>query len=537
MVQEYLFIIIGLLFLVLVFVMIGQRLKISYPIFLVIAGLIISITPGIPYISIDPEMVFLIFLPPILYEAAWYTSWHEFWKWRRPISLLAFGLVFFTSTVVAYVSWSLIPGFTLALGFLLGGIISPPDAVAATSVLKGLKIPRRAITILEGESLVNDASSLIVVKFALTAVITGQFVLSNAVGSFFIVAGMGIAVGIFTALIIYSIHKFFITTPSVDTALTLITPYIMYAGAEYFHFSGVMAVVSGGLFLSYRSHIILNYQARLQAIGVWSTLIFLINGTVFILIGLEMPEVIEGMTEAMIIDGLKYGILISILLIAIRFLWTYIAAFLPRMLFKSIRENENNPGWKSPFLVSFAAMRGVVSLAAALYIPLLLPSGAEFPMRNTIIFITVIVIFITLVGQGLALPWIIKLIKIEEIDDIIPEEEQEAGIQLRLKKAALKKLNEVLKKNPAAAQNELIVILKSQLESQIAFTTERLDSLECDRSEIIALKEYHLILKELIHEQRNELDNLRGEKIFTDEVLSKQSSQLDLDEARISDYV
>ncbi|MBK9332042.1 MAG: Na+/H+ antiporter [Ignavibacteria bacterium] len=535
MVQEYLFIIIGLLFLVLIFVMIGQRLKISYPIFLVIAGLIISLTPGIPHISIDPEMIFLIFLPPILYEAAWYTSWQEFWKWRRPISLLAFGLVFFTSTVVAFVSESLIPGFTLALGFLLGGIISPPDAVAATSVLKGLKIPKRAITILEGESLVNDASSLIVVKFALAAVVTGQFVLQKAIGSFFIVAGMGIVVGLFAALIIYSIHKFFITTPSVDTALTLLSPYIMYVGAEYFHFSGVMAVVSGGLYLSYRSHKILNYQSRLQAIGVWSTLIFLINGTVFILIGLEMPSVIEGMTETMIMDGLKYGILISFLIIAIRFLWTYIAAFLPRILFKKIRESENNPGWKSPFLVSFAAMRGVVSLAAALYIPLLLPSGAEFPMRNTIIFITVIVIFITLVGQGLALPWIIRLIKVEEIDDIIPEEEQEAGIQLRLKKAAMQKLNEVIEKDPRAAENQLVVIMKTQLENQISFTTEKLDSLECDRSEIIALKEYHQILKDLIHVQRNELDKLRSEKLYTDEVLRKQSSQLDLDEARISD--
>ena len=191
-----LLLILFLLFAVMMLVLLAKKLKVAYPIFLVIAGLAISFIPGIPVLKLDPDIIFLLFLPPLLYEAAWYTSWTDFWKWKRPITLLAFGLVFFTSLVVAYISSSMIPGFTLALGFLLGGIVSPPDAVAAATVMKGLKIPKRLLTILEGESLVNDAASLIVFRFALAAVLTGTFSMQQATGQFFLVAGMGVVVGI-----------------------------------------------------------------------------------------------------------------------------------------------------------------------------------------------------------------------------------------------------------------------------------------------------------------------------------------------------
>ena len=197
----------------------------------------------------EPEIVFLIFLPPILYEAAWFTSWREFWRLKRAVSSLAFGLVL-TSVAVALISNAFIPGFTLALGFLLGGIISPPDAVCATSVLKGLNIPKRITGILEGESLVNDASSLIVFRFALAAVLTGEFVLEKAIVDFFVVAIMGIVIGVTIGVVIYKCHKYLPTNASIDTILTVLTPYVMYLVAEQFHFSGVLAVVSGGLFLS-----------------------------------------------------------------------------------------------------------------------------------------------------------------------------------------------------------------------------------------------------------------------------------------------
>lgn len=521
-----------LLFAVFMLVMLGQKLKISYPIFLVLAGLGIGFIPGMPRIEIDPELIFLIFLPPLLYEAAWYTSWNDFWKWKRPISLLAFGAVIFTSVIIAYISNSMIPGFTLALGFLLGGIISPPDAVAATSVLKHVKVPRRAITILEGESLVNDASSLIVFRFALAAVITGQFSMQLAVKDFFLAAGMGIVIGLAIAHIMYVIHRFLPTTPGIDAALTVMTPYFMYIAAEQFHFSGVMAVVSGGLFLSYRSHEIFSTGAtRMQMLGVWSTLIFVLNGIIFILIGLELPTIVEGLGDYSIGDAIKYGLIISALTILIRLLWVYPATFIPRWLSKKIRTNEPSPGWRGPLVVSWAGMRGVVSLASALSIPLL-ANGQPFPHRNLILFITFIVILVTLVFQGLSLPFLVKLIKIKEIDDITPEEEQEAGVRLHLMRAALNHLNE--KYATEIIGNELVGFLKTDLEHNISNTQARLASLECDDTEKEEVELYQRVLLDLYSVQRNALFQLRRENTFSDEAIRHQELQLDLDELKIT---
>lgn len=219
-----LLLVLGLLFAVCILVMLAQRIRVAYPVFLVMSGLIISFIPEVPNVHLDPELIFLIFLPPLLYEAAWYTSWNDFWKFRKPIALMAFGLVFFTSTFVAIGSTYIIPGFTLALGFVLGGIVSPPDAVAAASVLKGMDVPKRIMTILEGESLINDASSLIVFKFALAAVITGSFSMKMAIGEFFIVAGMGIIIGLIGAGIMYLIHRYLPTSPAIDATFTVMTP-------------------------------------------------------------------------------------------------------------------------------------------------------------------------------------------------------------------------------------------------------------------------------------------------------------------------
>lgn len=530
--HENLLLILGLLFAVFLLVMLAQRIKIAYPIFLVVAGLAISFIPGIPKLALDPELIFLIFLPPLLYEAAWYTSWKDFWKWKRPIALLAFGLVFFTSMMVAYASIHIIPGFTLALGFLLGGIISPPDAVAAATVLKGMKVPKRILTILEGESLVNDASSLIVFRFALAAVITGAFSFQQATGQFFLVAGMGIVIGLVGAHIMYFIHRFLPTTPAIDAALTVMTPYILFLAAEGFHFSGVMAVVSGGLFISYRSHEIFTTGiTRLNMLGVWTTLIFVMNTLVFILIGLSLPEIIAGLGEHSVKDGIIYGTYISIIAITLRFLWVYPATHLPRLLFKSVRK-EANPGWKGPLVVSWAGMRGVVSLATALSIPILMTNGQAFPFRNLIIFITFVVIFITLVIQGLTLPLIIKLIGIEEIDDLVSEDEQQAGIKLRMSRVALGVIDRSYPE--AAAENELIGFLKKDLEDDLQSNAKRLASLECDETELQEIEFYKQVLSEIHHKQRHELFLLRKEKIYSDEEIRKAEIQLDLDEMKIN---
>jgi len=533
MFHEHLLIVLSLLFAVFMLTMLGQKLKISYPIFLVLAGLGISFIPGIPQIEIKPDMIFLLFLPPLLYEAAWYTSWNDFWKWRRPVGMLAFGLVFLTSMIIAYVSTAMIPGFTLAFGFLLGGIISPPDAVAASSVLKNIKIPQRLTTILEGESLINDASSLIVFRFALVAVMSGQFSLTQAVGQFFIVSIMGIVIGLAIAHIMYLVHRFLPTTPSIDTALTLMSPYFMYMAAEEFHFSGVMAVVSGGLFLSYRSHEIFSTgNARLQTINVWATVGFVLNGLVFILIGLELPVVIRNMGTDAMADGIKYGLVISLIAIVIRILYVFPIAYVPKWLGRNERADRRNPTWKGPLIIGWAGMRGVVSLASALSIPLLMENGAAFPHRDLILFITFIVILVTLVFQGLTLPLLIKWVNIKDSGDFLPVEEQDAAIHLRLMQAALKRLNSRYQKE--SADNDLVGLLKNQLENDISLQGQRLECLECDGVKKEEVEIYNLVLLDLYNVQRKELFVLRHEKNFSDEELRKMESELDFDEAKIN---
>lgn len=519
---------------VFILILLARRLKIAYPIFLVLAGLIISLVPGMPVINIEPELIFLIFLPPLLYEAAWWTSWNEFWKWKRPISLLAFGLVFFTSIVVAYTVSGFIPGFTLATGFLLGGIISPPDAIAATSVLKNIRVPKRIITILQGESLVNDASSLIVFRFALAAVVTaGQFSFQEASISFVTVTVMGIVVGLAVAYGIYLIHRFLPTTPSIDSAFTIISPYLMYLAAEEFQFSGVMAVVSGGLFLSYRSHeIFTDGQSRLQTLNVWATLSVILNGLVFIFIGLELPTIVAGLEGYSLAEACKYGLLVSAMVIVIRMVWIYPGTFIPRWLFKSVRKEEAKPGWKGPFIIGWAGMRGVVSLAAALSLPMTLNNGSPLPERNLIIFITFVVILVTLVFQGLTLPFIIKLLKIEEMDPMIPEEKQEAEIHIRIINAALKRLDEKYKDD--IVNNDLLINLKSEFENHLTHTHLKLDCMEClekDQQELIV---YRHVLKDIYHVQRTELFQIRKEKVYSDESIRREEMQVDIAEVRIS---
>lgn len=522
--------VLALLFVVFLLVMLAKKIKVAYPIFLVIAGLAISFIPGMPELNLEPDLIFLIFLPPLLYEAAWYTSWKDFWKWKRPIGLLAFGLVFFTSTVVAYVAESFIPGFTLALGFLLGGIVSPPDAIAAATVMKNMSVPKRLMTILEGESLVNDASSLIVFKFALVAVLTGTFSMQEASGQFFLVAGMGIVIGLAGAGVMYLIHKYLPTTAPIDAALTVMTPYMLFLAAEHFHYSGVMAVVSGGLFMSYHSGTIFRSGGtRVNMLGVWTTMIFVMNTLVFILIGLELPAIINGLGDYSIMDGIKYGVIISAITIVLRYLWVYPAAYIPRWLSAAARKDPS-PGWKGPLVISWAGMRGVVSLATALSIPFLMEDGTAFPQRNLIIFVTFVVIFITLVFQGLTLPLVVKWIKLKEIDTIQPEEEQQLSIQLRLNNAALAMLNNKV----VPSGNELIHIYRQGLEEGIAITKQKLDSFRDEASNAKDIHEYHELLLEVYAVQRKELFKLRKEQQFSDEEIRKSELQLDLSELQIT---
>ncbi|SKB57043.1 cation:proton antiporter [Chryseobacterium balustinum] len=331
----------------------------------------------------------------------------------------------------------------------------------------------------------------------------------------------------------YVIHRFLPTTPAIDAALTVMTPYILFLSAEQFHFSGVMAVVTGGLFISWRSHEIFKTgSTRLNMLGVWTTLIFVMNAVVFVLIGLELPQIIESLGKYSVWQGIKYGAIVSLIIILLRFLWVFPSAHIPRWLSSKARQDPS-PGWKGPVVISWAGMRGVVSLATALSIPFYLDDkGTLFPQRDLIIFITFVVIFITLVFQGLTLPFIIKLIKLKEIDDLVPEEEQKTGIQLILDNTALQLVNE--KYTAELNDNELVAFYKSNLESDIHVANKRLESLECDETEHQEIEKYHQILLDIYAIQRKELFRMRKEKLFSDEEIRKSELQLDLNELKIT---
>lgn len=421
-----------LIFAIVMIMMVADKIKVAYPILLIVAGLLISLVPGIPNVNINPEFIFLIFLPPLLYEAAWSISWKELWHWRRIILSFAFVVVFLTALSVALVANYFIPGFGLALGFLLGGIVSPPDAVSAGAILKFVKVPRTISSILEGESLLNDASSLIIFRFSLVAVSTTQFIFSKAVANFSWMVIGGIAIGLLIGWLFMKFHQYLPTDANMDIALTLITPYMIYLAAEEAYCSGVLAVVSAGLYLSHNRHSFLSSASRVRGYNVWQSLVFVLNGLVFTVIGLSLPTITAGLEKEGVsfYSAVGYGVLITIVLIVVRILAAYGAVITTLIARNFIRvADKKNPGLKGPFIIGWTGMRGVVSLAAALSIPVKLNNGNDFPQRNLILFITFVVILLTLIVQGLTLPYLIRRFNMMTVE----EEEEGQKIYNELK--------------------------------------------------------------------------------------------------------
>jgi monovalent cation/hydrogen antiporter len=518
-----------LVLIILALVMLANKFRIAYPIVLVVGGLGFSFTSAFTHVTIDPELVFFIFLPPLLYEAAWQTSWKEFWKWRRVITSFAFPIVILTSCVIAFVSTSFIPGFTLALGFLLGGIISPPDAISATTIMRQVNAPKSMVSIIEGESLLNDASSLIVFRFALAAVLTGKFHFQTAASNFFLVIIMGTLIGLLVGAIFYFIHRWLPTTPSIEIVLTLVTPYCMYYFAEHYHFSGVLAVVSGGLFLSSKRQQILNYRSRIEGVNVWTNIVFVMNGLIFLLIGLQLPSIIQQLGDISIATAIGYGLGISFLLIFTRLLCTYGAAIFTRVISHFITVADPNPGWKAPVIFGWAGMRGVVSLAAALSIPLLNNEGQPFPYRNLILFITFIVILVTLVIQGLTLPWLIRKIRLDDKYSLIPEEKQELIIQKKIAMYSLKFLEE--KYQGDLSLNEYVSNLHGRLKLDLDFFNRAIE--ETTHANGSTVRSYQLIYLELLEHQRKLLNEMNRRAEFDEDLIRKYFSLVDLDEYKV----
>ncbi|MCZ8354364.1 MAG: Na+/H+ antiporter [Cyclobacteriaceae bacterium] len=517
-------IIIILLTLVAILAQFTDRIKIPYPILLVLVGMMLGMLPGLPVIPLAPEVVFLIFLPPILYAAAWTTSWADFKAAKRPITLLAIGCVIFTTCAVAVVAKYFIPGFSWAEAFLLGAIISPPDAVAATSATKGLGVPKRIITILEGESLVNDATGLIAYKYAVAAVVTGMFSLGDASVNFFVVAAFGILVGLVIGFIFKWIHQITPDNSTTDTALTFLVPYIAYLVAESFHVSGVLAVVTAGLYLSWHSSEIFSNRTRLQANGTWDTVIFFLNGIVFILIGLQLHWVLREIQNFSFTELLWYGTIVSLAVIIGRIIWVFPGAYVPRWLSRGIREREPDTNIRLVTLVSWSGMRGVVSLAAAMALPLTLANGELFANRNLIIFLTFCVIFSTLVIQGLSLRPLIRLLKVKS-DNREHEQEQATRVQI-----AGKIIEKIEEDYSLRLSDEVLNQVKTKYEIRI----QRLRNDQAEgklKEEQIA--EFHAVQQELISTERNFIIQMRKQGKISDEVLRKIEYELDLEEVRL----
>ena len=509
-------------------VLIANRLRLPYPIVLVLGGLALSFSTQFSRIAIDPESVFFMFLPPLLYEAAWQISWKEFWKWRRLIASFAFPIVIITACVIALASWALIPGFTLALGFLLGGIISPPDAISATTIMRRVKVPKAMMSIVEGESLLNDASSLIVFRFALVAVLTGQFYLQEAALSFVVVILGGLAVGLAGGFVFYQIHRRLPLTTSIEIVLTLATPYCLYLVAEQFHVSGVLAVVTGGLFLSSRRQRQLKFKSRIQGVNVWANLVFLLNGLVFLLIGLQLPAVVQQLGDTTLGRAIGYALLISLVLVVTRLICTLGASAFTRFMSHFIRVADAHPGWRNPLILGWAGMRGVVSLAAALSIPLVDSTGQPFPFRNLILFITFSVILVTLVFQGLTLPWVIRTVKLEDKYTAISDYEQQVLIQKKTVEAALELLDE--KYAQERAQNEHLNHLFRRLEIDLRSLDHELSTHDPDGN---SLDRYNKIYLEVLERQRTLLDDMNHSADFDEELIRKYLSLIDLEEFKM----
>lgn len=502
---------------------ITDLIRIPYPILLVLVGMGIGLMPGLPPITLSPDVVFLIFLPPVLYAAAWSTSWADFKANKRPITLLAIGCVIFTTCSVALIAHYFIPGLGLAEAFVLGAIISPPDAVAAAASTKGLSVPKRIVTILEGESLVNDATGLIAYRYAVAAVITGTFSLWEASYKFVIVAAGGIALGLAIGYLFKWIHKITPDNPTTDTTLTFIAPYIAYLFAESIHISGVLAVVTCGLYLSWNSSEVFSQQGRLQANGTWNTVIFVLNGIIFILIGLQLPGIYENINNDIAIeDLLKYGAIVSAAVIIGRIIWVYPGTYLPRIS-KKVRISEPRPSIRLVSIVAWAGMRGVVSLAAALALPLMITSTQPFPNRNLIIFLTFCVIFSTLVIQGLTLRPLIKWLGIRGDGSEI---EHEHKARLKIASSVIEHIEE---NYSLALHDEVLNQIKTKYEIRIQrmrnegtakLTKEQIDQL-------------HDIQKSLLSMERQLILSLRRDGSITDEILRKLEYELDLEETRL----
>jgi CPA1 family monovalent cation:H+ antiporter len=501
---------------------VARHFKFPYPIALVVGGGLLGFVPRLPQPQFDPQFTLVLVLPPILYQAALLTSWREFKANIRPIGLLAIGLVIATTLAVGATLKLLIPDIPWAAAFVLGAIVSPPDAVAATAILSRLSIPRQVVTVLEGESLVNDATGLVIYKFAVAAVLTGVFSLWQASLELVGVAVGGIAIGFLMGQFFVIVHKY-LGDAFIEVLTTLAVPYVAYIVAESLHVSGVLAVVAAGIVRGRYAPEIVSAEMRIIARSVWNLLVFVLNSLVFILIGWQLSAIVGRLTDYTVAQLFFYGTFVSAVAIVVRFLWIYPATYLP-LVFKAARgQAVIAPAEGEVFIMSWCGMRGIVSLAAALALPQALEDGNSFPERDLIIFLTFVVIAVTLVIQGLSLKPLIRRLQVGR-DWSIQEEQQRA--KMALGKAAIAAIDSVVAQD--GISNDLAERIRAEFAEQITLSVP--NGLVLRHSGADDAKRLRAAA---VKAERHELIRLWRENQISDEVLHKIEEDLDYQESRI----
>ena len=513
---------IALLLAVVAIVRVAGALRVPPAIGLLLGGLGLSFVPQLRGVELAPETIFTLFLPPLLFVASVRTSWRDFGRNGRSIGLLALGLVVLTTLVVGWVAHWAVPDLGWAAAFTLGAIVSPTDAVAATSVTQNLGVPRRILTILEGESLVNDATGLVTYKLAVAATLTGAFSLAHAGWEFLLISGGGIALGLLAGWIFVEIIERVDQAP-VENTLSLVTPFATYLVADaLLHVSGVLAVVAAGFEFSRRVPRANSSGTRLQAIAFWNMLDFLFNNALFLLVGLQLRRVVGGLGALSLARASLYALLISATLVATRMIWVYATTYLPRVLGFGRSEDDPFPSWKPVFIVAWTGMRGAISLAGALALPFVLASGAPFPQRNLIIFITFFVILATLVLQGLTLPTLIRALQLTGDGETAREEED---ARLSLARAALARLEQI--ENQGDAPAPLVDHFKKIYGFRAAnarASDENVQAVVRDKSQVALA---------LLQAQRDALADLRKRGDLHEDAVRRIQTDLDLEEQRL----
>ncbi|MFF3499147.1 Na+/H+ antiporter [Streptomyces sp. NPDC003247] len=506
----------------------ARRTPVPAPLLLVGAGLAVSYVPGVPDYALDPEIVLPLLLPPLLHTSATDSSYLDLRAQARPVALLSVGYVLFATVVVGWAAHLLVPGLPLTAALVLGAVVAPPDAVAATAVARRLGLPSRITTILQGESLLNDATAITAYKVALAVVVGEGVSWAGGIEEFLVAAVGGTAVGL---ILMAPLHwlRTRLKEPLLQNTLSLLIPFVAYAAAEQFHASGVIAVVVVALYLGHRAWEV-DFATRLQEEAVWKMVAFILESAVFALIGLQLPVVLRGLRAYEGMDAAWYAVALFLVVVACRFLWVYPATFLPRLLSARIRAREENPTWRGPIVIAWAGMRGVVSLAIAFSIPLTVDHGEEpFPYRDLILFLTFTTVIGTLVVQGLTLPPLIRLLKFP-VRDPQAATLAEANAQAQASRIAEERLDALLADERNALPQPLADRLRTVLERRRNAVWERLGQVNAVTGETVD-DTYRRLAREMISAEREVFVRLRDGRYIDDEMLRALLRRLDLEEA------